>query len=228
MLNETRVGPGTRLLDAGCGGGGASVLAAKRGAQVSGIDATEGMIAFARERLPEGDFRVGDIEHLPYADGVFDVVFAANSLQYAGDRVATLRQFARVCKPEGYIVAGLFGAPDKVEMRAIFGAVRNALPEAPPGAGPFELSMPGVLESLFVEAGLKVLKCGEVDCPFHFADFETFWRANAAAGPMQGAIRVIGREKLKSVLREAVEAFRTDDGRISMQPNIFKYIVATR
>jgi hypothetical protein len=87
--------------------------------------------------------------------------------------------------------------------------------------------MPGVLESLFGEAGLKVLKSGEVDCPFHYSDFETYWRANLAAGPSQGAMRMLGREKLKTVLREAVKAFRLDDGRICIQPNIFRYVVAT-
>jgi SAM-dependent methyltransferase len=52
MLDEARVGSGTHVLDAGCGGGGASVLAAERGARVSGIDAAEEMIAFVSERVP--------------------------------------------------------------------------------------------------------------------------------------------------------------------------------
>jgi SAM-dependent methyltransferase len=227
MLRETPIGPGTRFLDAGCGTGGASVLAAERGAQVSGIDASEGMIGYARQRLPNGDLRVGDIEHLPYEDDSFDIVFAASSLQYAGDRVATLRQFARVCKPGGRIVVGLFGPPDKVELRAILGAVRNVLPEPPAGAGPFELSMPGVLESLLMEAGLSVLASGEVDCPFESPDFESYWRGNLAAGPMQGALRLIGPEKLKAALWEAAQAYRLDDGRIIIQPNIFRYVAAT-
>jgi SAM-dependent methyltransferase len=227
MLDEAQVGPGTRLLDAGCGAGGASVLAAARGAQVSGIDAAAGMIAVARERVPNGDFRVGDIEELPYADDAFDVVFAASSIQYTGDRVATLRELGRVCRPGGRIVAGLFGPPDKVTFGAVFRAVRAALPEPPPGAGPFELSMPGKLESLFAEAGLRVLKNGEVDCPFQWPDFETFWRGNSAAGPMRGAMRAIGPETLKTVLWEATQAFRLNGGPISIQPNVLRYVVAT-
>ncbi|HXF60056.1 MAG TPA: class I SAM-dependent methyltransferase [Caldilineaceae bacterium] len=227
MLTEAAVGAGTRMLDAGCGGGGASLLAAERGAQVSGIDAAAGLITVARRRVPGGDFRVGDIEELPYEDDSFDVVFAASSLQYTADRVATLRGFGRVCRPGGRIVAGLFGPPDKVTFRAILGAVRDALPEPPPGAGPFELSMPGKLESLFMEAGLTLLKSGEVNCPFRFPDFETFWRGNSASGPMQGAMRLIGREKLKSVLWEATAAFRVNGGPIHIEPNIFRYVVAT-
>ncbi len=101
MLDAALVGSGTRMLDAGCGGGGASFLAAQRGAEVSGIDAAEQLVAFARERLPNRDFRVGDIEYLPFEDDAFDAVFAANSLQFSGDRIATLREFGRVCAQGG-------------------------------------------------------------------------------------------------------------------------------
>ena len=138
MLDATLVRSGKRILDAGCGGGGASVLAAARGAQVSGLDAAAGMIQFAQEHVPDGDFRVGDIENLPYVDNVFDAVFAANAIQYTADRVATLREFGRVCRPGGRIAAGLFGPPEGVAFHTVFTAVRDALPEPPPGAGPFE------------------------------------------------------------------------------------------
>src|SRR5690349_16349396 len=66
MLNSARVGAGTRLLDAGCGAGGACVLAAARGALVSGFDASEALLAIAQGRVPAGDFRRGDLESLPY------------------------------------------------------------------------------------------------------------------------------------------------------------------
>jgi len=227
MLDEALVGLGTRILDAGCGGGGSCVLAAEREVKVSGLDAAEGLLLFAQDRVPNGDFRVGDIEDLPYEDSAFDAVFAANSVQYAADRVAALREFGRVCMAGGRIVAGLFGTPEQVEFRAILGAVRDALPEPPPGDGPFGLSMPGQLESLFEEAGLKVLKSDEVDCPFHYPDSETFWRAMAAGGPMQRAMRVIGKEKLKGAILEAAKPFSLNDDSISIQPNVFKYVVAT-
>src|ERR1700694_788506 len=68
LLDAAAVGSSTRLLDAGCGAGGASALAAGRGAQVNGRDAAEPLIAIARERVPDGDFRVGDLAALPYRD----------------------------------------------------------------------------------------------------------------------------------------------------------------
>ncbi len=227
MLEAARVVDGGHILDAGCGGGAASVMAAELGAQVSGIDAAEGLINHARKRVPGGDFRVGDIEELPFDDDAFSAVIAPNSVQYSGDRLATLRGFARVCQEGGHIVAGLFGTPKKVAFAPVFAAVRDALPQAPPRGGPFELSMPGVLESLFEEAGLTVIESNEVDCPFQYDDFEQFWYANASAGPLQGAMQVVAEADLKEALRRATEPFRQPDGTIRIAPNFFKYVVAS-
>lgn len=74
VLPKTNVGPGTSLLDVGCGAGMFCQMAAQLGAQVSGIDATEAPIAVARERVTQGDFRVGEMEELPFFDHPFDSV----------------------------------------------------------------------------------------------------------------------------------------------------------
>src|SRR5947199_1253493 len=96
MLDAAAVGPGTRVVDAGCGAGGASVLAAGRGAHVNGLDAAEALLAIARARVPDGDFRLGDVEALPYADGMFDAVIAADVLPYVADPLAALRELRGV------------------------------------------------------------------------------------------------------------------------------------
>ncbi len=227
MMDATDVGRGTRFVDLGCGGGGSSAVATERGAQVSGLDAAEGLLAYARQRVPNGDFRQGDIQYLPYADDSFDVVFAANSVQYAADRVATLREMGRVCAKNGRIVAGLFSTPEKVAFAAIFKALGAAMPGPPKGGGPFDLSVPGKLESLFTEAGLDVIASGEVDCPFIYPEFETFWVGNVAAGPLQGMLRVVTEDHLRTAVSPAVEQFMDENGRIVIQPNFFKYVVAT-
>ena len=226
MLNATEVGTDTTLLDVGCGSGGSSILANKRGAEVHGIDVAEGLLSFAIQRVPKGVFQVADIENLPYEDNMFDVIFAANSLQYSEDRIAALQELKRVCKPDGRIIAGLFGQPEKVDYRVVFKAVRDTMPEPPKGGGPFELSMPDKLESLFAEAGLDKIKSGEVNCPFEYNDFETFWYGNVSAGPFQGMLKMVSENELKSAVREAVNSFRLDDGRIFIPQNIFKYVSA--
>lgn len=227
MLDGADVRAGPRVLDAGCGAGGASLLMARRGAHVSGLDAAERLIEFARSRLPDSTFQVGDIEFLPHDDDAFDVVFAANSLQYAADTVATLRGFARVCRPGGRVVAGLFGPPEQVEFDGILRAVRDAMPDRPEGEDPFALSMPGVLEERFEAAGLQVEGEGFANCPFRYDDFETFWWASVSAGPWQKALEVAGQDRLMASVREAVEAFTLEDGRIEIEPNVFRFVVAT-
>lgn len=227
MLDGAGVGRGSRFLDVGCGGGGACVLADNRGAEISGLDAAEGLVNLARQRLPGGSFYVGDIESLPFEDDGFDAVFLANSIQYAEDRSKALRESGRVCQPEGRVVAGLFGPPNLVEFRRIFEAARDAMPEAPKGGGPFELSAPGKLEALVEGAGLRITESGEVNCPFRYPDLETFWRAIVSAGPFQGMLEVVGEEVLEDAAKAAAEPFLLDDGTIFIGPNVFRFVVAT-
>lgn len=91
---------GRRLLDAGCGTGALSVLAARRGAAVVAIDLSPTLVGLAKERLPEDlgagavDFRVGDL--LDLALGRFDHVVCMDSLIHyqARDMVAVLAGLA--------------------------------------------------------------------------------------------------------------------------------------
>lgn len=223
MLDAAGVAEGTRVCDVGCGGGGAAILAAERGASVSGVDAASTLIDVARERLPGADLRVGDMEALPFSDAVFDAVIAANSIQYAQDRVRAVRELGRVCRPTGTIVIGLFAPPDRVELGAVFGAIRDALPEPPPGKGPFELSQPGVLAGLVAEAGLEIGDAGEVECPFSYPDFATFWRANLSAGPIQAALGSIGEPELMAAVHDAVASRALPDGSLVLR-NVFQFV----
>jgi SAM-dependent methyltransferase len=225
MLNAAQVGQRTRFLDVGCGGGGASVLAAGRGAQISGLDAAEPLIHIAKERVPVGDFHTGDMENLPFEDSSFDVVFAANSLQYAADRVAALREFKRVCGANGRCVVGLFSTPDKVDMRLFFKAIRESLTVPPPGDGPFGLSNPGKLEDLLTEAGWVIRGSDEVNCISTYENFEAFWKGHISGGGVQAALRTVGEAALKANAQRAVETVQREDGSIMMS-NWFRYVIA--
>ena len=226
MLDATAVGKDTTFLDVGCGAGGSSKLAKDRGAVVHGIDVAEGLLSFAKQIVSNGNFKVADIENLPYDDNKFDVVYAANSLQYSENRISALLELKRVCKPNGRIIAGLFGQPEKVDFRIIFKALREIMPEPLKGGGPFELSGPNMLESLFNEAGLTNLESGEANCPFEYDDFDSMWYGNLSAGPIQGMLHTVSENKIKSAFRDATKNFALDDGRFLIPQNIFKYVLA--
>jgi SAM-dependent methyltransferase len=80
LFDRGGVGPGTRLLDIACGSGYAASVAAGRGATVAGLDASEALIAIARARTPDADFRVGDMFELPFEYDRFDVATSFNGI----------------------------------------------------------------------------------------------------------------------------------------------------
>jgi len=227
VLDELRIGDGTRLLDVGCGAGLAAQLAAERGARVTGFDATEPLVRVARERVPEGDFRVGDMERLPYDDDSFDAVVGFNSFQFAADPAAALREAGRVAVPGARIAIATWGPEERCEARMVLRAQGELLPPPPPGApGPFALSEPARLRELLESAGLRAGDPRDVECVWRYPDVETAMRGMKAAGPGTAAIRAAGEERVDEVLRGALEQFRQDDGTVTVR-NVFRYSIAT-
>ena len=226
MLDSAGVDQGTRFLDLGCGSGGASVLATERGARVAGLDAAEALIDIARERVPNGDFRVGDLEQLPYEDNSYDVAFASMSIMFATNPAVALSEMKRVTISGGRVTVGVWGKPEDCEWRYTLKAVADTLPSPPPGKGPFALSGIGMLEEIIEAAGLKVLDSGEVDTPFQFASFEEMWRMVNSVGPVQAAKQVVSNQELKAAVKRIAERFQTEKGEILFN-NRFCYITAT-
>ncbi|MFD6287611.1 class I SAM-dependent methyltransferase [Streptomyces sp. NPDC060205] len=97
---------GRRILDAGCGSGPLTAALRDRGAFVTGIDASAGMVALARRRL--GDdvaLHVADLsDRLPFEDGAFDDVIASLVLHYLEDWGPTLDELRRVLRPGGRLI----------------------------------------------------------------------------------------------------------------------------
>ena len=90
------VKPGVRFLDAGCGAGGASILAASLGSEVTGFDASHALLNIARERLPQSRLVHGDLERLPFPNGHFDAALVANSVIFAEDIRQAMRELHRM------------------------------------------------------------------------------------------------------------------------------------
>lgn len=227
VLDATGVSAGTRLLDAGCGSGLALQMARARGAGVSGLDAAEALLRIARQRVPDADIRSGDLEELPFDNGAFDAVIACNSVQYASDPVAAVRELARVAAVDGAVAVVTWGDPQRCETRTVLAAVGSLLPPPPPGAGgPFALSEPGKLEELVAAAGLAPKHAEEVAVPFVFADLDTAVRGHLSSGPAQRAIEVAGRDAVEAAIRAALGPSVGPDG-TSQHANVFRFVVAT-
>lgn len=213
VLTRTNVHAGTAYLDVGCGAGMAAQMAAQRGARVSGLDAAENLLAIARTRVPTGDFRTGELEELPFADGTFDVVAGFNSFQYAANPSAGLAEAKRVAKPGARIAIVTWGKPEGMEAASLLGALRPLLPPPPPGApGPFALSDETALRAFATAAGLTPAEVFDVDSPWHYPDLAIALRALKAAGVTVRAIEHAGEDAVDQANTTALAPFRQADG----------------
>jgi SAM-dependent methyltransferase len=230
-LDAARVTTGTRLLDAGCGAGLLALLASLRGAQVSALDASPELLAIARKRVPAAELREGDLEALPFADASFDAVTAVNTVFYAADMAAALRELVRVVRPGGRVVVTAWGPPERCEfLSAVMPALAPLMPPPPPGASPPHpgaLSQPGALAAVLKQAMLRVVEEGEVACPFVFPSAEASWRGNASAGVNQAAIASSGEAAVRAVYAEADRAHARWDGSIRYE-NVFLWVAGER
>jgi SAM-dependent methyltransferase len=219
VLDRARVGDGTRVLDCGCGAGRFADLAAQRGAVVAGIDASTELVEIAASRVPDGEFRTGEMEALPWEDDAFDVVTGFSAFQFADDKVRALQEAGRVARSLVAVVI-----PVRAEESGIAAVFKPVLPlfgdEALASlrqSGIFALSQPGLLDETVAAAGLTPIADDEVDCTVVFEDVASAERAFMGAGPMQLAIAVSGESAVAEAVRDGLEPQQTRDGRVVLE-----------
>ena len=228
VLDQAHIGQGAQVLDVGCGAGLFVQMAAQRGARVSGLDATPEFISIARERTPQADLRIGEMEALPFDEGAFDVVTGFNAFQFASNPAHALREARRVVRAEGRVVVGVFGREQDCDLAAPLAAFSRLMPPLPPGTqGPFALSEDGTLEGLVRKAGLVPLETADVDVPFDFAEETSALRCLLSNGPAVIAIRTSGAERVRHAVLNAIVPFKTASGSYHLD-NKFRYLVARR
>jgi SAM-dependent methyltransferase len=207
------VSTGTRYLDVGCGAGMAAKLAADQGAVVSGIDAAEALLEIARSRVPQGDFRVADLEQLPFEDATFDVVTGFNAFQYAGNPNVALAEARRVVKPGGTVAIVTWGTPAGMPFASVITALGPLMPPPPPGApGPFALSDEGALRAFAGAAGLMPTDVLDIAATIAYPDEATALRALNSSGVAARAMENSDEAAVTAAHKAAIAPFRAADG----------------
>jgi ubiquinone/menaquinone biosynthesis C-methylase UbiE len=228
-LDALALQSGSTLLDAGCGSGVVCVLAAERGLTVTGFDASPNSIEVARRRCPKGHFLVADLnQRFPFDSDIFDGVMFGNSLQFASTPAHALREAVRVLRPAGRVAIAVFDEVQRCEGHKPIAAMMSLLPAAPAGSpGPFALSNDGDLEALVQAEHLEFEGVTRVDTPWRYRNLETALRAFLSAGPTQQAIEVVGEEKVRAVLEDAIVSHLQGDGTYRFG-NVFKVVVGRK
>lgn len=148
-----------RVLEVGCGTGAVLTDCPVRAA-MHGLDIRLDYLVQARRHVPGARLTCGDALTLPYASGVFDVVFCHYFLLWVTKPLAALLEMKRVARPGGYIMA--LAEPDyahRIDRPCYFVPLgrwqRRALRRR--GA---DTDLGARLEALFVQAGIQIMEAG--------------------------------------------------------------------
>lgn len=232
------VGPRTRLLGIGCGSGLALLMAAARGATVTGCDPDERRLELARQRLlPEPQWGataasrshtrlvVGGPEEVPLPDGApFTMITALDPAAAPAALVPALTAAARLAERGSPVVLAGWGPPERCATgRVLRVAARLAEPRGTAAA--IRLSGRDDLEDLARGAGLRPDGSGRVSCPFGYPDMDSAVRGLVSTGLFDAAVAATDEDQVRKELREALHAYRRADGTVRME-NVFRYLVA--
>lgn len=177
FADHAGVGGRQRALDVGSGPGALTAeLVSRLGAgSVCAVEPSPTFAAAARLRLPGVAVTQAAAEHLPFADGVFDIVAAQLVVHFMADPVGGLREMRRVTRAGGTVAACVWDyggsrGPASVLWRAAADLGQHA---------PDESDLPGVKEghlvTLFAEAGLDDLRAGTLTVAVGYPSFGYWW-----------------------------------------------------
>jgi enediyne biosynthesis protein CalE5 len=166
LVADARLRSGMRVLDLGSGTGYPALLAAQTvgpSGKVTGIDLAEQMLEAARRKtaslkLSNITFQTGDVTTLPFETASFDAVTTRFCLMFLPEIPKAVAEIARILKPDTWVAAAVWSAPEKNPYLKIPIDVIKQFVELPPpdpaAPGIFRLAKPGELAGMLEQAGL--------------------------------------------------------------------------
>lgn len=161
-----------RVLDLACGTGNAALLAAGRGAAVTGLDIEPRLLELARTRALTTALDIhwvcADVEQATLDGATFSVVLSAFGVMYAPSHDAAAAALARCCASGGRVA--LAGWTPGSFMPAMGGALAPYLPPPPPGDGPpSRWGDAGAVAQLLEPHGLRIRESATSSLSLSFA-----------------------------------------------------------
>jgi SAM-dependent methyltransferase len=204
------------VLDVGIGTGLAALPLAQRGARITGIDPSEGMLALARVRLPESELVKGRAEALPFAAGSFDAAVACEVFHWL-DAGAALAEMARVVRPGGALAiwwSTLSSSSGIGELRRAAAADAGLEPLADPFARGFR----AFYAAPFAERAMRAIPAGIVTTVDAWVGYE---RARAEVREAYGDRAAAWADALEARL---LRAYGRPDVRLTVRTLQYLYL----
>ncbi len=239
VYERLEVGPGSRLLGLGCGSGLALLMAASRGAAVTGVDASAPeRLALARQRLLPANGDAGARSGTRLVDALgdarepgssaFTVVTAFEPIGcLAGDAEGLAGLLAAATPLAGrgapVVLAG-WGPPERCATTSVL-RVATKLADPLRNAGSWRPALRDDLEEVAQRAGLRIDGSGRVACPFGYADVDSAVRGLLSTGLFDAAVTATDQVQVDKELAEALHPYQRRDGTVWM-PNVFRYLIA--
>ncbi|GAA3892855.1 hypothetical protein GCM10022207_70870 [Streptomyces lannensis] len=241
VYERLEVNSETRLLGLGCGAGLALLMAAARGASVTGVDhGADERLALARERLEpgpwgtrtRGDARIvdGSVRTAATAPGApaYNLVTAFEPVAGAAGTEVDLEEQLTAAVPlaehGAFVVLAGWGPPERCSASSVL-RVAAKLADPQGDGGRWRPSRRDDLEETAQHCGLRPDGSGRVACPFGYADPGSAVRGMLSTGLFDAAIGATEPAQVDKELAEALHPYRRPDGTVWM-PNVFRYLVA--
>jgi SAM-dependent methyltransferase len=217
------VDAGDELLDVACGSGLSIELARLRGAVCSGIDASARLVAVARDRSPESDIRVGDMNALPWGSASFDVVTSFRGIW--GTTPDAVAEIYRVLRPAGRVGITVWGhlkvSPGAWALAPFLLATSAKIDNQ---AAMVSLGRPGAGERVLESHGFIDIQRSTVPFAWEFADPEVYARALAATGPAYEAIQNVGEAEFRQTAIAQAQAQLRDGLPLRAEIDVVAYL----
>jgi ubiquinone/menaquinone biosynthesis C-methylase UbiE len=235
LLEDARIGPGSRVLDIAAGAGDQTLEIARRVGSTGWVLATDvspGILTLAQKNADAAGLRqvtsqVLDAQSLGLAGAGFDAAVCRLGLMFCNSPLAALREIRAALKPQGRFSALVFGAPEgnPCLTRTLATARRHAglaQASAGPAVSAFEpgtllsLGKPGLLQELLHAAGFEQVAVHAVCAPFHApsaAHYLEFVRS--AASPIIEILAPLSsaaRDAAYQDMTEQLQVFNTPSG----------------
>jgi SAM-dependent methyltransferase len=197
-------------LDVGCGTGAltGAILERCQPQRVIGVEPSEGFLARARQRLPDGaSLLPGDALAIPVEDRSVDVVVSGLVLNFVPDVSKGLGEMRRKTRAGGTVAAYVWDYARGMELMRYFWDVaveRNPAANDLDEGTRFPLCQPAALEDAFGRGGLVAVEVVPIAVSTPFRDFDDYWKPFLGGqGPAPSYVRTLNEEAHRE-LRDAI------------------------